>query len=273
MSKQADSFFFNAKASYQDQVHLYLDVSTKDDTVRAFFFDGPKVGTYREELEELSLLVLNKKITDLKLLSRSLLKHEHQNAHFQKCVSSLSLTLLKEAILQYLGENKTFPEQHDFICLCFGVTKKEIVSAVIANKDYDLKTLVQTTRATSACGSCKGQIEQLIQGTREKHGLLKGTDNSRSRTNLQGEWIKVLGLYPGPLLWLLEEHKQSWMAQEEIVGKYVVEFKNIAGLHLDVVVQGPQRASLDKKQSEGLLLALAEYLKSKTGVLFFLHAL
>lgn len=260
---------FNAKASYEDFVHLYLDISPKDETIVDFFFEGPKASSYNEEFSELKNIVLKKSIHECKFLSRSVLQHEHKNNHFQKSVSALSLTLLKEAIVTYLGENKTFKEEQDLLCLCFGVTSKEIVSAVIANKDFDLKTLVQTTRASSACGSCRGQIEALIARTRAEHGLVLGMGNVRGRLNAKGEWIKILDLYPGPLLVKLDALKNEWMEREEILSTFKIEFVAIEGHHLDVELAG----TTDLKQAEGLLAALSDYLKSQTGVLFFLHAL
>src|SRR5690606_31825454 len=145
-------------------------------------------------------------------------------------------TLLKEAILEYLGENKTFPEEEDLLCLCFGVTKKDIINSTMGNKDFDLKTLIQTTRATSACGSCKPLIEDLISRTRLQYGLIKGLGNSRSRKNLQGQWIKIAGLYPGALLLMIDDYKNEWMKREEIFEQLTIEFVNIEGHHLDVEI-------------------------------------
>jgi bacterioferritin-associated ferredoxin len=271
MGTNGDSFFFNAKASYKDLVTLYLDISPKDDTLKDFFYDGPKAFSYQEELEELKTLSLGKTITELKFLSRNELSHEHKNGRFKKSVSALSLTLLKEAILLYLGENKTYREVSDYVCVCFGVTKKEIAKAVIANKNYSLTTLVQETKATSACGLCLKAAEELILKTRLENGLIEGMDNSRSRVNSAGEWIKILGLYPAELLIKIDELKMEWMEREKINDQFALEIIDISGFHLDFKVQTKNGEKVDSTRATGLLSALSEYLKSKTGVLFFLH--
>lgn len=270
MSTKGDSFLFNAKASYKDLITLYLDISSHDDTVKDFFYDGPKANTYQAELEELKTMSLGKTITELKFLSRLELTHEHTNARFQKSVSTLSLSLLKEAILEYLGENKTYREVSDYVCVCFGVTKKEIVQSVIKNKDYSISTLVLETKATSACGLCLKETEDLILKTRLEHGLIEGMDNSRSRTNKAGEWIKILDLYPAELLIKIDELKNEWMIRENITDQFQLEIMNIAGFHLDIKVQTKDFEEVDEKRANGLLQALSEYLKSRTGVLFFL---
>ena len=261
---------FNAQASYQDRLTLFLDISPKDDTIKDFFYEGPKAKSHHDEFEELKKIVLGKKITDLKFLSRSSLSHEHLTENFQRPIASLSLTLMKEAILQYLGENRTYKQEKDYLCLCFGVTKREIVKEVLASSTFDLKDLVMTTRATSACGSCKEQIVSLIEKTRLENGLIKGLSNSRARVDKEGHWIKILDLYPGPLLVKIDQLKNDWMKREDIVDKFSIEFVMIEGLHLDVVITDDHGNS-DHKRGKALIEALTDYLKSQTGVLFFLH--
>lgn len=273
MSTKADSFLFNAKATYKDLLTVYLDISAKDDTVKDFFYDGPRALSYQEELEELKSLSIGKTITELKFLSRDVLTHEHTNERFQKSVSSLSLSLLKEAILQYLGENKTIRSVSDYVCVCFGVTKSEIVKSVRTKKNFNLATLVQETKATSACGICLSEVEALIQSTRLEHGLIEGVDDSRSRLDGKGEWIKILGLYPAELLLKIEDLKQEWMAREKIDDQFILEIVNISGFHLDFLVMSINREKAIEKKANGLLQAFNEYLKSRTGVLFFLNAL
>lgn len=270
MNGEGRPYLFNARASYQDRLTLFLDISPKDDTIKDFFYEGPKAKTHQEEFEELKKLVLGKKITDLKFLSREELKHEHKTINFQRPIAALSLTLMKEAILQYLGENRTYNQEKDYLCLCFGVTKREIVKEVLASSTFDLKDLVMSTRATSACGSCKDQIVSLIEKTRLENGLIKGLTNSRARVDKEGHWIKILDLYPGPLLVMIDELKNEWMKREDIVDKFSIEFTTIEGLHLDVVVID-DHGHTDHKRGKGLINALTDYLKSQTGVLFFLH--
>lgn len=258
--------FFNAKAA-SAEVTLFLDIDPKKDTIKEFFFDGPEVQKYRTELEELKSLCLGKHLSDVRKIKRSDLTSETRADNGRKTVLALGPSLLHEAIASYMGEDHFLKEERDLLCLCFSVTKREITRKVLSNKDFELKTLIQDTMATSACGSCRTSIEKLIDQTRNENGMIAGMDHSRSRTDAKGQWVKVVGMYPGPLLIKLEELKIEWMKREGIFEQYKIEFVNIEGFHVDV------RINSDKpKVVEGLLLAMEEYVKSRLGVLLFFHA-
>lgn len=258
--------FFNTKAA-SNEVTLFLDIDPKKDTVKEFFFDGPEVFKYKPELDELKDLCLGKHLSDLKNIKRADLMFETRTLNGKKPVVALGLSLLREAVASYMGEGRFLKEERDLLCLCFSVTKRDIVRKVLTNKDFELKTLIQDTMASSACGSCRPSIEKLIQQTRNENGMIPGMDHSRSRLDPKGQWVKVMGMYPGPLLIKLEELKEEWMKREGIADQYKIEFVNIEGFHVDV------RVSSDKpKVVEGLLLAMEEFMKSRLGVLLFFHA-
>jgi bacterioferritin-associated ferredoxin len=198
---------------------------------------------------------------------RSDLTLETEIAPGIKATASLPLWLFKQAIESYVGHGKFYKEQTDMLCLCFSVTKRDIVKNVLANKNFELKTLIQETMASSACGSCKTPIINLINETRLAHGLIKGLDHSKSRYDDKGAWLKVAGLYPGPLLIKLEELKNKWMEREQIVGQFEIVFTSIEGLHVGVAITPG-----NEKTVTGLLSALTEFLKSELGVLFFLES-
>lgn len=256
--------FFNAKAQTKE-VSLFLDIDPKTDIIKIFFFDGPKVNHYRIELEELRLLVENNSLSEVQKIKRDSLALETTLENGEKSVMGMALWLLRSALASYTGEGGYLKEQTDVLCLCFSVTSKDIVKKVLSNKDFELKTLIQETMASSACGSCRLPIEKLIHDTRAANGLIKGLDHSRSRFDVNGAWIKIAGMYPGPLLIKLDELKNSWMVREKIVGQFEIEFTDIEGFHLTLKIN-----STNEKTVDGLLLALSEYLKSELGVLFFL---
>jgi bacterioferritin-associated ferredoxin len=261
----ASTAFFNASAAIPG-LNLFLDIDPKKDIIKDFFFAGPKADHYKIELQELRLLTVGKTIEESKNIFRSDLTLETELSEGVKAIAPVSLWLLKKAIESYVGHGRFYKEQSDMLCLCFSVTKRDIVKKVLGNKNFELKTLIQDTMASSACGTCRIPIEKLILETRMTHGLIKGLDHAKSRFDDKGQWLKVAGLYPGPLLIVLEDLKNKWMEREKIVGQFKIEFTNIEGLHLTVMID-----STNEKTVNGLLSALTEYLKSELGVLFFLE--
>ena len=260
------TLFFNAKAQACD-VTLFLDINPKNDVIKEFSYEGANAPRYKIELEELKLLAMGKPLSEAILIKRSQLQYVTEIRNNKEAISALGLTLLKSAITDYLSQERFYKEQHDMVCLCFSVTKKDIVEQVFSDKDFELKTLIQKTMASSACGSCRVSIEKIIVETRNQHGLIKGMDHSKSRLDANGKWIKFAGLYPGPLLIRLDELKKVWMTREGILDQYEIEFLDIEGLHLTVKINPS-----NEKSNAGLLSALSDYLKSELGILFFLHS-
>lgn len=258
--------FFNANASSND-LSLFLDIDPKNDLIKDFFFDGLKANHYKIELQELKILAVGQSLEAARKILRSDLTLETEISPGVKAARSLVLYLFKEAIESYVGHGRFYKEQTDMLCLCFSVTKRDIVKNVLANKNFELKTLIQETMASSACGSCRIPILNLINETRLAHGLIKGLDHAKSRFDDKGQWLKVAGLYPGPLLIKLEELKNKWMEREEIVGQFEIVFTAIEGLHVSVAI-----TPANEKTVTGLLSALTEFLKSELGVLFFLES-
>ena len=258
--------FFNAKATTKD-IGLFLDIDSKRDIIKEFHFDGPRASLYKAEMEELKALVLGKTLEEAKDINRASLMFETRLNNDHKAVTSTGLWLLREAIASYMGESRFFKEDRDLLCLCFSVTKRDIVQKVLNNRDFELKTLLQETMAPSACGSCRGPILSLIEETRNAHGMIKGLDHSRSRFDKDGNWIKIAGHYPGPLLIKLDELKDEWMKREGIVDQFSIELVNIEGFHVSVKIN-----STNEKTVSGLLSALTDFWKSKLGILFFLQS-
>lgn len=258
--------FFNAKAVLPE-VSLFLDIDPKRDTIKEFHFDGPWASHFAVEMQELKLLSMGKTLEQIRHITRAQISVETKLPNGKLPIMPVGLWLLKKAIGTYVGEGRYYKEQKDMVCLCFSVTKSDIVKKVLANKDFELKTLIQDTMASSACGSCRMPIEKLIIDTRNAHGLIKGLDHSKARLDKDGKWIKVAGMYPGPLLIKLEELKIEWMEREKIVDQFDIQFTHLEGLHLTVSVN-----STNEKQVAGVLSALTEFLKSRLGILFFLKS-
>jgi len=183
----------------------------------------------------------------------------------KKPILNLGLYLIQSAIDDFTNSTIYMHEDKNRLCLCYDVTKIDVENFVLKDKNFELKNLIELTKASSACGTCKSDLIKSIDQVRLKHGMIKGLDYSKSRFDKEGHWVKIAGMYPGPLLIKLDELKNEWMKREEIVGKYEIFISGIEGFHLEIETHGA-----NEKVRESLIIALSNYLQSKMGVLFFL---
>jgi NifU-like protein len=96
---------------------------------------------------------------------------------------------LEAAIDNYKGGSK---KKHQLegrvVCVCFGVTEKEIERVI---RDNNLTTVDEVTnycKAGGGCGGCKGEIEKIIQriqGDKAKEKAKQAPTKSRKLTNIQ----------------------------------------------------------------------------------------
>lgn len=253
----------NAEAQYFSpdggELALLLDIDLTSQRLLDVRAKGSLVVSYQQELQKLQELALGRTIDELYRLKRGDVSSE------QKSLGFLPLWLLNRALDHYLGTNAALAESRERLCLCFGVSQSDLKKQILKSADYSLKQLIADTFATSACGSCTPAITRAMENLRLSHGMIEGLGQQRSRFDQKGEWVKVKGLYPGPLLIWLEELKLCWMERENLNETHQIEFTDVEGLHLSVAVSG------DPQRGEKILQALGDYLKSETGILFFLH--
>lgn len=261
--------FFNAKARAFEHT-LFLDIDSKKELVKDFFFEGAQSLHYSAEINELKSLVMGKSFAEIKHLDRKKLKLETL-INGKKPMMPLGLYLLREAISSYTGEERAYKEQKNLLCLCFSITKKDIEKRVLEDKTYDLKSLIAETMASSACGSCRRPIEALMIKTRLENGLIKGLDHSKSRFDEKGQWLKIAGMYPGPLLIEIDSLKNQWMKREDISDQFKIVLVNLEGHHLSVKIEATHSSQDNEKTYTALSLALSDYLKNELGALFFIE--
>lgn len=265
----------NAKAFYKNQngeeLRLLLDIDLLSQTIREWSAFGALVGQYSLELDELKNLSMGLSIAQAFQIKRSSLIAEAVLSQSQKAISSLPLWLLHQALDDYLGQSSTLIEQNDVLCLCFGVTRRDLKKEILARSDYDLPQLIAETFATSACGSCRGSIQKSLEDLRGENGLIKGLGHSQSRFDKEGHWIKIKNYYPAELVVYLDRLKKSWMKREEIENLFAIEIENIEGHHVWLSVKDLQNQKKDQDRFEKILMALSDYFKSETGILLFLH--
>lgn len=257
----------NAKSRYKnaegDELELIVDIDLTSQKLQEMRAKGILANKYADELKELESLVLGKTISEALSIKRESMTNEFR-PEGKRAIASLSLWLLHRAIENYLGTETVLAETNDKLCLCFGIGVHDIRKKMLSRSDYELKNLIAETFATSACGSCLPSIKKTMEDLRLAHGMIEG------RFDKEGHWVKIKGMYPGPLLILLDDLKKEWMEREDLNTQFIIELTGIEGVHLSLSVKTIDQVAVDKDRAEKILQALSEFYKSKTGVLFFL---
>ena len=168
----------------------------------------------------------------------------------------------------YIGLNRMVQSEKKMLCLCYAVTEDDIYTSLLGHKDFDLPQLIAETKATSACASCTHLIVKFIEKTRLENGLIKGLDHSKSRFLPDGTWIKINNMYPGELIVFLDELIYKWREREDILSLGEIEIMNIHGFHVDLKFH-----NIEQEKAGHFAIALSQYLKQETGILFFLNLL
>lgn len=102
--------------------------------------------------------------------------------------SVMGMEALQKAIANYHGSKGTQTKKIEgkIVCTCFGVTDKEIEKVILEN---DLDTVEQVTnycKAGGGCGSCRGEIEKIIEKVRGKKTKQSETPvHPKKLTNIQ----------------------------------------------------------------------------------------
>ena len=86
---------------------------------------------------------------------------------------------LEAAIANYqgIGPEKKNKNEGELICVCFGVTDKEIIQAIKENNLYTVEQVTNYTKAGGGCETCHPRIEEMIdqiRGDKKKARPLKG---------------------------------------------------------------------------------------------------
>jgi|GEM_PF-764894 len=253
----------NAKG---EDLQLLLDIDLSSQKVLEMRAKGALAAAHAEELKEIESAILGQSIESILKLKRS----DFRFSEKAKAMATPGFWLLHRAIENYLGSEAVLAEAKDRLCLCFGVGVHDLRKEILKRPDYELKHLIAETFATSACGSCLPSIRKTMEDLRLSHGMIEGLTHSKGRFDKAGNWVKVKGMYPGPLLVFLDEARKTWMKREQIESQFSIEFTQIEGLHLTVKITETGK-EIERDRAEKILQALSDYLKSDTGILFFLH--
>jgi NifU-like protein len=102
--------------------------------------------------------------------------------------SVMGMEALQAAIANYRGGKARAQKKTEgkIVCTCFGVTDKEIEKVIIENDLDSVEQVTNYCKAGGGCGSCRGEIQQIIEkirGKKEKSANI--SDKPKKLTNLQ----------------------------------------------------------------------------------------
>ena len=96
---------------------------------------------------------------------------------------------LEAAIANYKGGSKKKHElEGRVVCVCFGVTEKEIERVIRENNLDTVEQVTNYCKAGGGCGGCKGEIEKIIEhikGERAKQKIVPPPVKGQKLTNIQ----------------------------------------------------------------------------------------
>jgi NifU-like protein len=96
---------------------------------------------------------------------------------------------LEAAIANYnTGGTKKHQLEGRVVCVCFGVTEKEIERVISDNNLTTVDEVTNYCKAGGGCGGCKGEIEKIIQriqGDKAKEKVKKTPAKGHKLTNIQ----------------------------------------------------------------------------------------
>lgn len=96
---------------------------------------------------------------------------------------------LEAAIENYrTGGKKKHELEGRVVCICFGVTEKEIKRVILENNLTTVEQVTNYCKAGGGCGGCKGEIEKIIervQGDRAKEEATAAPAKRHKLTNIQ----------------------------------------------------------------------------------------
>lgn len=258
--------FFNVSFKGQGCL-LSLDIDHKTDILKQMEFtaESSLLEKRKDEFESLTNLAIGKNISELKKIKRSDYQANKQEFF------PLGLWLLKSAIDRYTeGDQESFfyTDDKKVLCLCFGIDESDIHNEMANNLDFDLEKLAVSTRATTACGSCRTPINKNIQSQRDRSGIIYGKGKVRTHFDKNGKWVKVAGLFPGPLIIKIDKNLQEWKELTSNFPNVKIELLALEGYHLDLkIVNGLEVLN----KSDNFKNELSDFLFSRLGVRFVLN--
>lgn len=72
---------------------------------------------------------------------------------------------LESALIDYFKkQGKEMPRREEYlVCKCFGLTNKDILQCIEKHQLKSLNEVVESCKAGSQCGQCKGEVQNLLE--------------------------------------------------------------------------------------------------------------
>ncbi|MGB8225428.1 MAG: Fe-S cluster assembly protein NifU [Sedimentisphaerales bacterium] len=102
--------------------------------------------------------------------------------------SVMGMEALQAAIANYRGGKARAGKitEGKIVCTCFGITDKEIEKVILENDLDSVEQVTNYCKAGGGCGSCRGEIQQIIEKIRgKKEKTTDISDKPKKLTNLQ----------------------------------------------------------------------------------------
>lgn len=152
--------FSNANASYNPEVGvsatIYLDI--EKEIIKDFSYEQKGLDNFVPSFSMLGEKIIGKNLSEIRELS------------FGEELVNLPLKMLNQALTKFTGQTYRFELLNEkiesLICRCFGVYKGQILEALKVGSP-DLISILDETGATGGCGSCLGDVKNIV---REFHG-------------------------------------------------------------------------------------------------------
>ncbi|HBG26562.1 MAG: Fe-S cluster assembly protein NifU [Planctomycetes bacterium GWF2_41_51] len=100
--------------------------------------------------------------------------------------SVMGMEALQAAIANYHGEKAKKKVEGKIVCTCFGVTDIEIEKVVLENNLDSVEQVTNYCKAGGGCGSCRGEIQMIIDKVRgKKEEGVQTVPTHKKLTNIQ----------------------------------------------------------------------------------------
>jgi bacterioferritin-associated ferredoxin len=182
-------------SSPEGELIVHLDIDSKKELINGIYFTG----SLREKFQT-TINVLEDNFSGVSISSfAEFLPSENEHL--------LPGLLLLNSIKDYLGIY-TFKESQNYICSCYGLTKKELKQIICQENLVSFGQLTSETKATTGCGSCikvlkDSYVENVVTHFKGKIFL--------ENFNESGKWLEHRGNSYGQTLIMVDDVLAEWL--------------------------------------------------------------